>query len=808
MRKYGKKLLGLLLAASLLVTGVNVSGVNSSKASAADDSQRNNTNVVKDGKLSDSNLTTEHLSANGIKTKDNGLMRANISSKEFMTKDGMGLGWNLGNQLEESNVSGYRKTVEECETNAGNPVATQKTFDGLKKTGVNTVRVPVAWSNFLTMEIPKEDGTVEKVTGANNMYKAVDAINTPMEGVTPATEDTYYRISTELMDRIETVINYGLNDGMYIIFNIHWDGGWWGMFGAEEWDGTPLAQTDMKKNPIRYQAYKKYTDIWKQLSERFKEYSDHVIFEGANEELSGRLNDDFRDPSKAQNDQTGKLPKDGDKIYQMVNEINQTFVDIVRASGGNNAYRQLLIPGTGNESCVIGGYEGDTYVNDGVMDERFHMPNDPAEELTGKKKMSISVHYYDPTVYGISATATTPWGYQDTWGTEQDKKDMDNNLSRLVPKFSDQGYGVILGECGCVKGYKDGVTDYADTIFKLALEKGMCPVWWDEGHYYDRSKGYWSYVDLGESFMKVYGITLDPVADKEFINPKPFYTGIKSVPYTENQSPKVVATWEGEFMRHTNAKNSELLLQTRPDDVTQFVNDNGGIEIGIKKTTKEDNLKAVIDQVCWNISVTTDWTKIKEPCVRVYPMDNDISNSADLQLGYIGAYKATDTGVLNGKHEVGDMKGIVKYDVDYMPDCNQIWKDKYVQLDKEALTVLPWLWVTTNTYSGASYVKIEICDAAYNADGSVYGGQQANNNTTTKATVKKVTKSVKVKKSVKIKVRSNKTEKATVKVAKKSIATASLSGNNVVIKGKKKGTTVVTVTTKKKIYKITVKVKK
>lgn len=85
--------------------------------------------------------------------------------------------------------------------------------------------------------------------------------------------------------------------------------------------------------------------------------------------------------------------------------------------------------------------------------------------------MSISVHYYDPTVYGISATATTPWGYQDTWGTEQDKKDMDNNLSRLVPKFSDQGYGVILGECGCVKGYKDGVTDYADTIFKLALEK-------------------------------------------------------------------------------------------------------------------------------------------------------------------------------------------------------------------------------------------------------------------------------------------------------------------------------------------------
>lgn len=98
MRKNGKKLLGLLLAASMLVTGSGFSGL---KAIAADDDQRNKTNVVTDGKLSDSNLTTEHLSANGIKTKDNGLMRANLSSIDFMTLEGMGLGWNLGNQLEE-----------------------------------------------------------------------------------------------------------------------------------------------------------------------------------------------------------------------------------------------------------------------------------------------------------------------------------------------------------------------------------------------------------------------------------------------------------------------------------------------------------------------------------------------------------------------------------------------------------------------------------------------------------------------------------------------------------------------------------
>lgn len=842
MRKCGKTLWGILLATAMVVTGTGFSGIISDSTKVAKAAEAGG--ITADGKLSDSNIGEEHKSANGITTKDNGLMRTNLSSIEFMTKEGMGLGWNLGNQLEESNVSGYNKTVEECETNAGAPVATQKTFDGLKKTGVNTVRVPVAWSNFLTMEIPQKDGEVVKVTGASNMYKAVDAIKEPIEGVTPATEDTYYRVSDELMDRIETVINYALNDEMYVIFNIHWDGGWWGMFGAEEWDGTPLAETDMSVNPVRYQAYKKYCDIWTQLSERFKEYSDRVIFEGANEELSGRLNDDYKDPGKAQTGQTGKLGSliegkeegdphsiNADQIYAMVNQINQTFVDIVRASGGNNAYRQLLIPGTGHESCVIGGYPGDIYANDGSIDDRFEMPKDPAEEETGKTKMSISVHYYDPTIYGISATASTPWGYTDTWGTEQDKKEMAESLDRMK-KFTDKDYGVIIGECGCVKGYKDGVTDYAETIFDYALKNGMCPVWWDEGHYYDRENGYWSYVDLGQVYMDFYGITLDPVKDADFINPKPFYTGIKSVPTTKNQSPKVVATWEGEFMRHTNAETGAQLLIDRPDDVTQFINDNGGVEIGVRKTTKEENLTALIEPVNWNISVKTDWSKIKEPCVRVYPMNNEISKNADLQLGYIGQYtedKYSKKGELIAK--AGDQKGTVKYDVDYDPLTGLAWDGKYIQLDREALVDndMPWLWVTTNTYTGASYVKIELCDAAYNADGTEFGKEPVKpSEPTKKPEVKNACKSVKTaKKTVKVKKKKTatltfnvtnetKSQKTTdtltvkssktkiVKITKKTMTANKL---KVKVKGLKKGKSVVTVKIGSKTAKTTVKVK-
>lgn len=81
----------------------------------------------------------------------------------------------------------------------------------MKSYGVNTVRIPVAWSNFIST-------------------------------------DGKYTINKELFDRVETIVNYALNDEMYVIINIHWDGGWWGMFGAEEYDA--------KETPIRDEAWK------------------------------------------------------------------------------------------------------------------------------------------------------------------------------------------------------------------------------------------------------------------------------------------------------------------------------------------------------------------------------------------------------------------------------------------------------------------------------------------------------------------------------------------------------------------------
>lgn len=99
-----------------------------------------------------SNLGKEHVSANGITTKDNGMMRKDMANGDLMSV--MGLGWNLGNQLETSNWKGTETTVLGCETSAGNAAATQLTFDGLKSYGINTVRIPIGWSNLMA-----KDGT-------------------------------------------------------------------------------------------------------------------------------------------------------------------------------------------------------------------------------------------------------------------------------------------------------------------------------------------------------------------------------------------------------------------------------------------------------------------------------------------------------------------------------------------------------------------------------------------------------------------------------------------------------------------------
>lgn len=339
----------------------------------------------------------------------------------------MGHGWNLGNTLESCGdwiAQWGDGTTASYETAWGNPVTTKAMINGLKQSGISSVRVPVAWSNMMT-----------------------DTEN--------------YTISQDYFNRVDEVLNYILDNDMYAIVNIHYDNGWWTMFGTD-YD----------------EAMKKYKSMWEQLSEHYKDYSSKLIFESANEELGSR----FKENNSSLSD---------NECYKLTNEINQTFVDIVRKSGGNNDNRFLL----------IAGYDTDI---DKTCDDRYIMPTD-----TTDNHLLVSVHYYSPVTYCIANTEDNSWGYMDSWGSESDYAYMKNQLGKMQ-KFTEQGYGVIIGEYGVATkkigedSYikKDGTDKFMQSVLDISAEYNLCPILWDAGDWFDRSSNVFKYDDINNVFNK------------------------------------------------------------------------------------------------------------------------------------------------------------------------------------------------------------------------------------------------------------------------------------------------------------------
>lgn len=320
----------------------------------------------------------------------------------------MGNGTNLGNTMEAYGRTevGLTADVSAYETIWGQPVTTKAMIEGMKASGFDTLRIPVAWTN--TMDYENGD----------------------------------YTISQDYMDRVQTIVDYALDANMYVIINDHWDGGWWGMFGSE---------TEETQN----KAHALYEAMWTQIATNFKDYPYQLIFESANEELGNRLND--RDVAR----DSGTLSED--ECYTLTNTINQNFVDLIRSTGSYNSERFLL----------IAGYNTDIEM---TVDDRFEMPNDPADKLL------LSVHYY------------TPWSYcgttgMATWGSEKNYTTM-NDLFKQLSKFTDQGYGVVIGEYAVLTkadgSLKNNTYEFTNNLLDNCDLYGYVPLLWDTNAFFKK----------------------------------------------------------------------------------------------------------------------------------------------------------------------------------------------------------------------------------------------------------------------------------------------------------------------------------
>lgn len=353
-------------------------------------------------------------SAEEAEAVDNGVMREGLTALEATRL--MGNGINLGNTLEacDNNVGIKTNTPLSYETHWGQPKTTQAMIDGMKAAGFDTIRIPVAW-----------------MTNATHLYEGD------------------YTIDADYMDRVEEVVRYARKAGMYVIINDHWDGGWYGMFGSESAETRALAM----------EAYK---GMWQQIAERFRDYSDYLIFESANEELGGRF--DENSPLYCSDSVVTYLTDD--ERYALTNEINQTFVDVVRVTGGNNATRFLLIAGYStdiNQTC----------------DDRFQMPKDTADS-----KLMVSVHYYDPWSYCGASSAVSA----TKWGKVSDYEYLDQQLAKMT-KFTEAGYGVVIGEYGalpCSDGLKDNTLAYHTAFLDACTKYNLTNCLWDCSGLYKR----------------------------------------------------------------------------------------------------------------------------------------------------------------------------------------------------------------------------------------------------------------------------------------------------------------------------------
>lgn len=300
------------------------------------------------------------------------------------------------------------------------------------KSGVDPTSFETLWGQPVTTKEMIED---MKAMGFDTLRVPVAWTN----GINYESGD--YTIDERLMNRVDEIVNYALDADMYVIVNDHWDGSWWGMFGSED-------------EAVREKAMELYKSMWTQICEHFADYSYKLIFESANEELGDRLND--KDVTGTE----GVLTED--ECYEKANEINSEFVKLVRSTGGKNADRFLLIAGYNTDIAK-------------TCDGRYKMPED-----TAKDKLLVSVHYYTPWDY-CATEAINQWGSPDDYNEQ-------NSLFKMLTKFTDEGYGVVIGEYAVMgKTTKPDTDKFYSNLLDNCDLYNYCPVLWDCSSLYRRA---------------------------------------------------------------------------------------------------------------------------------------------------------------------------------------------------------------------------------------------------------------------------------------------------------------------------------
>lgn len=314
----------------------------------------------------------------------------------------MKIGWNIGNTLEASGG----------ETAWGNPKVTNELIQLVKQNGFNAIRIPCAWNQYMANSTTSE-------------------------------------IKSSWLNRVKEVVQYCVDNDMYVILNSHWDGGWL------EDNVTPEKQADVND---------KQRAFWQQIATHFRDFDEHLILASANEP-------DVEDATQ----------------MAVLKTYHQTFIDAVRSTGGRNSYRVLVVQGPSTD-----------------IEKTYDLMNTlPTDETANK--MMVEIHYYTPFQFclmtedaswgkmfyywGKDYHSTTDPNRNATWGEEAQ---LDELMASMKTKFVDNGIPVILGEFAVIKRTfltGDALTLHLNSrayflkyMTQKAKANGLLPFYWDAGN--------------------------------------------------------------------------------------------------------------------------------------------------------------------------------------------------------------------------------------------------------------------------------------------------------------------------------------
>lgn len=317
-------------------------------------------------------------------------------------------------------------------------------LDAIGGSGLNT---ETSWGNPKTTQAMIDD--IKKM--------GFNTVRIPVSWSKHADENG--NIDKEWMDRVKEVVDYAYDNNMYVILNSHHDNAYYDIGGC------------VKSNKTYEANAKKMSKLWTNIAKAFKNYNERLVFETLNEPKT----------EGSAKEWSGGTPEE----RKIVEGLNSTIVSAIRKTGGNNAYRLIMVPAYAATSSTS------------VL-RQMNLPDDD--------RIAVSVHAYSPYYFAMYDKGSSEF-------TDKDKKDLEDFFADLNTIFVSKGTPVVIGEFGAInKGNDSDRIKWAQTFVSGTKQYGISCVVWDNNSgtkkgnecfgLYDRYGNKWNFPEYVKAMVK------------------------------------------------------------------------------------------------------------------------------------------------------------------------------------------------------------------------------------------------------------------------------------------------------------------